>query len=501
MSNPLQARRGRLASASAALTLALATGVGSLLGATAPAEAQGAPAATAVPAWGNQLGHIKTKAANWITVRIRSLDAAIRTVQSMSFLGSDGTTMQDNTQADISGLEALDAKIQADTTVAEARADAADIFTQFRVYYLVLPVMDDVINVDHLANVVVPDLNQYISQLQAAENSSNQGVIGPLVAGMQQQVQVVLSNISGLSAQLLSYTPAQWNANHLLLDPARAAISTADRAAYQAEREYYEALRYLDHHPTTTTTTTTSTTSTTGSSTTTTTSPSVPQRVHVIQQRAARAIAARLGVLATAITVVQGKSYLGSDQATLVSNLQTDESGLQTLQVKIDSDTTVAAALADYETIFTGFRVYYLVLPVVNDVIRVDFVNNVAIPTVNQAISSLQAQVNSSNQGVLDPLISDMQDQVQVASAATSGLSAQLLAYTPAEWNADHGLLDNANANIATANRALATAGRDYARALAYLRHGLGGAHKRPLPRHRPLPLRHRPLPPRRDRH
>lgn len=462
-------------SAAAALVLTLAAGAGTLATTSLPAVAQSSPgpAVTAIPAFVGPLGRIKAEAANQVTLRVRSLSREITEVQSYSFLGSDQATMVTAMQTDITGLQALDSKIQADTTVQQAKADAVTIFTAFRVYYLVLPVMSDVANADHVDNVLLADLSTDVSTLQADENSSNQGVIGPLVAGIQQESQAASSATSGLSAQLLAYTPADWNSNHGLLDPARASIATADRAVGAAERDYYQAIRYLDRHPTTTTTT-----SLPGTTTTT----AAPGQLAAIQAKASRAIAERVGSLNTAIALVQSKSYLGADQATLVSDLQTDDSALQTLDAKISADTTVAEALSDYDSIFSQLRVYLLVMPVVNDVIRVDYVNNVVLPTDNQEISTLQGQVNSSNQGVLTPLITDMQDQVQVATGATSGLSAQLLTFTPAEWNSNHQLFASTSANIATTNQAVATAAKDYSRALAYIRGRLG-----PKPPHKPV--------------
>ena len=125
-----------------------------------------------------------------------------------------------------------------------------------------------------------------------------------------------------------------------------------------------------------------------------------------------------------------------------------------------------------------GLRVYDLVLPVVSDVIQVDRVTNVRIPALNQAINTLRGDVNSSNQGVLGPLVNDMQTQAQTATSATSGLSAQLLAYTPAQWDANHGLLNHC-ADIRTANRVLAIANRDLQKAERYLRNGARRRHHR----------------------
>jgi hypothetical protein len=193
-----------------------------------------------------------------------------------------------------------------------------------------------------------------------------------------------------------------------------------------------------------------------------------------IKRESNRLIERRVGSLQFALRVIAAKSFLGSDQAALETNLNADISGLQALDAKIQADTTLQQALADRAQILTGFRVYLLVLPVVNLVIETDFITNVEIPAVNADIAQIQALVNTTNQVVLEPLITDMQNQVSIATTATSGLSAQLLAYTPAEWNANHRLLANAYVDVRTANRAMLQANVDLKRAERYLGHGLG---------------------------
>jgi hypothetical protein len=156
--------------------------------------------------------------------------------------------------------------------------------------------------------------------------------------------------------------------------------------------------------------------------------------------------------------------------------MQADITGLQAIGTAIAGDTTVAQVNANDGLVF-GYRVYDLVLPVVSDVVQIDRIANVRIPALNQAITTLKADLNSSNQGVLGPLVNDMQTQAQTATSATSGLSAQLLAYTPAQWDANHGLLSNAGTDIRTANRVLAVANNDLQKADRYLRSGRLGQH------------------------
>jgi hypothetical protein len=217
--------------------------------------------------------------------------------------------------------------------------------------------------------------------------------------------------------------------------------------------------------------TTTSTTVAAAATTTSTIPANVDPagRTGWVKANAARLIANRVASLNAAINVVQSLSFLGPDGTTLVTNMQTDVSGLQALGTTIAGDPTVQQAIQDRKEIFTQFRVYLLVLPVARDVAAADRVNNLLLPAVQKAVTQLQGQETSSNQDVLGPLVTDMQTQAQVASAATSGLPAQLLAYTPSQWDANHQLLSSTRTDIRTADRALSTAGREFKRAERYL--------------------------------
>jgi hypothetical protein len=264
-----------------AATLAVVAGS---LAATGPAFADTTtttvPAATTttIPAnivGFNRLHWIKENAAYQIRIRVRSLNAAIKVVQEKPYLGTDGTTLVTGMNSDKTGLEALGTKIAGDTTVKQAAADRLLIFTEFRVYRLVLPVANDVIAVDYTDNLTLPSLDQSITQLKAQINSCNEGVLGPLVSSMETQVQIATAATSGLAAEVLSYTPAQWNANHKLLNDATSDIRAANRAIAVAKSDLRKADRYLrkglaDHSCGTTTTTPSSTTTTSPTTTTTT---------------------------------------------------------------------------------------------------------------------------------------------------------------------------------------------------------------------------------------
>jgi hypothetical protein len=415
------------------------------------------------------LNRAKAFAAALILERLNSLQAAIKKVQGDNYLGSDGATLVSDMQADITGLQTLATTISGETTVAEVVASIHLIYSEFRVYYLMLPVTKDVIVVDNAVNVKLPALANSISLLQGVENSSNEAVLAPLIANMQSQWAIVTGATGGLSAQLLSYTPAQWDANHGLLNGATAEIRVVDRAFGTANKDWREGSRYLRHHGGGGTTTTTSTT-VAPTTTTSTTSPGLGQA----QAYGERQVTDRVNSLNRAIKDVQGDSYLGSDGTALVAELQADITAIQGLGTTISGDTTVGQVNANIETIF-GYRVYDFLLPAVQDVVEVDSITNVKLPALTAAITDLTGRENSSNQGVLAPLVSNMQAQSSAVTSATAGLSAQLLGFTAAEWDSNHGLLNGAHTQIFIANKALATAWKDNQKANDYLRHHHSG--------------------------
>ena len=224
MSNHIQSRRRWQTATGGAIALAIAAT--SLAAVAAPAFSDPtttststpvAPTTTTTPIFPSvtvpsadfrSLNRAKAYAAALILERLNSLQFAIKKVQGDSFLGSDGTALVSEMQADITGLQNLGTTIAGENTLAEVEASIRLIFSEFRVYYLMLPVAADVIVVDNAVNVKLPALASSISLLQGAENPSNEAVLAPLIANMQAQSGIVTSATGGLSAQLLSYTPA-----------------------------------------------------------------------------------------------------------------------------------------------------------------------------------------------------------------------------------------------------------------------------------------------------
>jgi hypothetical protein len=221
----------------AALTAATVTPA---MASVAPSTSSSASssAVTADPA--RTLAVIQADAAAKIAKRVASLTKSIGRVTANKYLTAiDKSTILARLNSDLSGLQALGAKIAADTDRAVAAADFATIFTSYRVYAVALPQSHYAAAADALTGTVIPKLNdayQKLSDALAASSKSTPELQAKL-ADMRTQIDTATSTISGVAASALAVTPAQYNANHAILAPSRAAIVSAQAAARTARAD------------------------------------------------------------------------------------------------------------------------------------------------------------------------------------------------------------------------------------------------------------------------
>ncbi len=184
-------------------------------------------------------------------------------------------------------------------------------------------------------------------------------------------------------------------------------------------------------------------------------STAVPATLAGIKAKAAADVTARVNSLNGAIGKVNAATGLGSGQSTLASYLSADSAPLQQLNQTIQGDTTVQQAAKDFSTIFSGYRVYLLVLPSARIAADAFQATTTGIPRLTTDAAKAQGYVNPGNQAQLQPLIADLQSQIGAATSATNGLASTVLAFTPAQWNANHDLLSSPRSSAQTANTAL----------------------------------------------
>jgi hypothetical protein len=137
-------------------------------------------------------------------------------------------------------LETLRTKIAADTDLAALRQDCRSIFGDNRVYALVLPRTRMVVAAD-VADAAAGKLDQVAGKLDAA--IAKAGGAGTDVtqatadlAAMRAKIDSGRSAAESVPGAVLGLTPADWNANHQVLQPARQSLQSA-RSDLRAARD------------------------------------------------------------------------------------------------------------------------------------------------------------------------------------------------------------------------------------------------------------------------
>jgi hypothetical protein len=184
-------------------------------------------------------------------------------------------------------------------------------------------------------------------------------------------------------------------------------------------------------------------------------SSAVPTTLAGIKAKATTDITDRVNDLNGAIAKVNAAKGLGPGQSTLVSYLDADIAPLQQLEQTIQGDSTVQQAALNFGTIFSDYRVYVLVLPAARMAAYADNATATAIPKLTADAAKAQSRVTPANQATLQPLIDDLNGQITTATNAANGLAATVLAFTPAQWNANNALLAASKASDQAAVGAL----------------------------------------------
>jgi hypothetical protein len=173
-----------------------------------------------------------------------------------------------------------------------------------------------------------------------------------------------------------------------------------------------------------------------------------------IKQRGAAAIATREAALPQmAADVSDSLGITAADKATLLGQIQADESGLNALNATIQADTTVAAARADVEDIVTDYYVFALEAPKVHLVIAGDAENSVesllagAMPEIQAAINAS----NSSEKAAAQAAFDDCTAKLAAAHEASSGVSAEVIDLQPSGYPGNKSTLEAAHTAVTTA--------------------------------------------------
>ena len=185
-------------------------------------------------------------------------------------------------------------------------------------------------------------------------------------------------------------------------------------------------------------------------------SGSTAARLACIDQRASQAVSAREAALQKMTSDVNNSADItSSDKATLLGQLSADASGLQTLLGTIDADTTVAKALADTETIVTGYRVFLLEQPKVHLVIAADTETTVE-SNLQSKLPSIQTAINNSSasaaqKAAAQTAFNDCTTQLAAAQSASSGIDSDVINLLPSGYPGNQPTLVSARDSAQTA--------------------------------------------------
>jgi hypothetical protein len=199
-------------------------------GSCAPAFADGT--STPAPSAGRSLAAIQASAKVKTTARIGSLNTAIAKITAAQDVSaSDRATILATLNGDLGGMNTVEAKIAADTTVATAAADYKTIFTQYRVYAVAIPQSRLAAGADRMTSTTIPKLTDAQTKLAAAlagpDASKSTPALQADLTDMSTQIAAASAALNGTAAKALAVTPAAFDANNAVLGPIRSAVTTA----------------------------------------------------------------------------------------------------------------------------------------------------------------------------------------------------------------------------------------------------------------------------------
>jgi hypothetical protein len=260
--NPLRLIRIVRSASRYPLALAMATtlavgglgglGIASALAAAVPAANPAITCARTdvkcVIAFGNQRLDERTAALTML------IDRASEQVAAGHITSSQAAAIQADVTSNQSGLAALKGKLDAETDAAAARQDVRSIYTQFRIYLVVLPrdyheiVLDIMTNVEAKLAGLEPTLQQAIQNAPADEQQQLKALYGDYTAKVEAaSTQITAANglVSYFTPDNINSSPATYRTNWLTF---RSDILAGRADLRQAASDLHQISTILNAH-------------------------------------------------------------------------------------------------------------------------------------------------------------------------------------------------------------------------------------------------------------
>lgn len=172
--------------------------------------------------------NLKNRADNAITARVNSLNKLITIINNIKRLTAEQkTTLTTQVQTEITNLQTLKSKIDADTDLTTLRTDVKSIVQSFRVYLVFIPKTyiiahgDRILDVVSLLQTLETKLTARVSQ---AGNPSN---LMSLLTDMTNKLNDASAQANNAINAVLPLTPDGWPGNKTTLQSARTMLQTA----------------------------------------------------------------------------------------------------------------------------------------------------------------------------------------------------------------------------------------------------------------------------------
>jgi hypothetical protein len=166
-------------------------------------------------------------------------------------------------------------------------------------------------------------------------------------------------------------------------------------------------------------------------------------------------------------SVSRARDVTASDKAELQSELASDLAGMQGLEQQVPNDTTCAELVANAETMVFDYRVYLLMTPK-TDLVIVSDTESAITSTVGRWEPGIQAAITYAADHGRDvagaqQALADLKTQLSDALATLQGVSATVLAQTPAGSPGNHAVFLEARNKCETVSGELRTVRQDLA--------------------------------------
>lgn len=181
---------------------------------------------------------------------LNTLDSKINAATKLN--ATDKSYLTAEVNGEITGLTTLKTKLDADTTLAAARADAQSIFNEYRVYALVAPKVS-LVKVADDQQVVEGKLTALIQKLQTRINTAKSN--GKDVTTLQNQLNDLTTQVnnaqsisSSIEQKVLTLQPSDYDSNHAILSGDSTQLKAAhsdNEAAYNDAKNIISELKNL----------------------------------------------------------------------------------------------------------------------------------------------------------------------------------------------------------------------------------------------------------------